>query len=122
MRSAYRLLTRIIQFALVANRQDLNLILGGQEPVKCDVPGLAKRDHQFTQILHDASSNQWMVRKGLNGLADGVCRSLCYLRINFGQKSERALKVGKRVTRIDYPRQGLGRAALGFRAKRSSQT
>jgi hypothetical protein len=39
----------------------------------------------------------------------------------FRQKGKRPLQIGERVACVNYPRHGLGRAAFGLRARRSSQ-
>lgn len=115
LRLSTRLL-RIIQFALVPNGQYSNDPLHWHEPVQDDVARSPERNHQLAQIALDAASDERMIKKGIDTIANGFDRSCRSVRIVLGQIFERALDIVERVTGIDYPRQGLGLAAFGLRA------
>lgn len=93
----------------------------GQEAIKRDITGPAVRDNQFAYFPFDAPADQRVIRKNLDGFTNRNGRIRGGGRIVLCQKNECPLQIDERVCGIDYLRHALGRAAFGFRAKRSSQ-
>lgn len=105
-------LNRIIQLTLVPDGEDTDQVLPGQETIQRDIAGFAIGNDQLAHVPFDASAYQGVVRQGLNGFTDGGCRRQRYVGVAvFGKEMKCALKIGKRVLRIDYLRHGFGRAA-----------
>ena len=92
-----RRLVRIIQFALMPQGQNTDLILLGQETVERDVTGLAIGDDQLANLPLNAPSDQRVAGQGFNGLTNRGGGSRRRPRIMFSQKIERAFEGGKRV-------------------------
>lgn len=115
-----RISGRIIQLVLVADGQGADEILIWQEAIQRNVAGLAVGDHQFTDFTLDTSANEGVACQGFDRMANGSRRGAGGVQIMVREESERAFKIGERVPRINLCH-GLGRAALGLRASRSSQ-
>jgi uncharacterized delta-60 repeat protein len=112
---------RIVQLALMAQRQHADLVPRRNEPVERDVSRPPERDHQLTKPIATDSPDQRMRRKHLDRRRDRPCRRGSRLGVVLREEGERALEVGQRVRRVDYPRHGLGRAGLWPCASRAIQ-
>ncbi len=59
-----------IQFALMANRQDTNQIFLGQKAIERNIPGLAVRYDQFAYLPLDPPTDQRVIRKNIDRVAN----------------------------------------------------
>ncbi len=110
-----------VQLALVADGQDTDFIPGRDEAIQRNVAGSAVGDHELAQFALCLPSDEGMLRQQLDGRAYRRCRIQVRGRILCGRKLEGALEVGKRIGRVDYLRQGFGRADFLPAARRSTQ-
>ena len=98
-------------------REDPDQVLRRDMAVQRNVPRSAERNRQFAQFALYAAPDEGMVAQSIDGAANGFDRLGRDIGIVFGQELERSFDIVERVPGIDYPRQGLGLAALGLRAR-----
>lgn len=104
----------IAGFALMAYGVDQDGLLPFFEAVEGDVTRPAARDDQFPQFMLDGAPDQWMTLQHGDGFLDQSNRFRSRYRIVLGEEIGQPLEVGKRLPRIDQPRQDLAFGLAGF--------
>ena len=114
-------LFRIVQLALMANRQHANDVEVGDEAVEGDVAAFAERDYKLSNFALDAPTDQRIGGKCRHRRPDGRGCIESGRRVVLSEKFKRALEMRKRTGGINYRRHALGRGAFFPFARRSSQ-
>ncbi len=112
---------RVVQLPLVAQGKHPDLVPGGNETIQGDVSRGSVGDDELAQIAFHAPADQRMARQQFDGSSNGDDRVERVRRVVLRAIFEQTLQVRERVSRIDYLRQGLGRAAFPPEASRSIQ-
>lgn len=97
-----------------------HFVAGWQEAVQGNVAGSTEGDHQLAKLAVEPPPDQGVLRKHLDRPHDRRCRSRHRLRLFGRQEFEGELKVIDGSGRVDYSRQGFGRAGRFPCARRSS--
>lgn len=115
------LLAWIVEFPLVANGQNPNLVLRRKESVQGEVPRVAKRDHQLPNRLFHNPADMGMPGQDRDRVNDRRRSSDGRQLITTLEKLEQALYMVERVCRINYLRHGAGRGGFSPLASRPTQ-
>ena len=108
-------LLRIVEFSLMPDRKDSDDGMQREISVQSNVTGSTERYYKFAYFVFDAAANKRVGGQRVNGASDGFDGLRGDARFVFGQKLKCAFDIGESVLRVDYPRHGLGFAALGLR-------